>query len=282
MPHGIWSGDINFGLVYIPVTLYSAESHECDVKLTLLDKRDLSPVGYQKINKNTGQKVPSEQLVEGYEYQENVYVLLSKQDIRKVHPLSNQSIEILEFVNIEDIQAEYFEKPYYLIPIKKGQRAYVLLREVLHRTQKAGIAKVVIRTREYLAALIPKDKIIMLELLRFPCELIPEKQFNLPDEKTTDLKIQKNELRIAEELVNNMTKKWDPAKYKNDYQGHLLDYVAGKIKMGESYSPKKQKTEAPHHKKGEVIDIMDLLKKSIEKAKHKKPSQLKGKTAKRK
>ena len=141
MPHGIWNGDINFGLVYIPVTLYPAESSNKDIKLVLLDKRDLSRVGYEKVNKITGKKVPLEQLVEGYEYKDEAYAILSRDELKEIHPSSTQSINILEFVDLDAIHAEYFDTPYYLEPAKKGRRAYAILRESLRNTKKVGVEK---------------------------------------------------------------------------------------------------------------------------------------------
>ncbi|CAN5268843.1 Ku protein [soil metagenome] len=263
MPHGIWKGDINFGLVYIPVTLYSAESYRTKIKLVLLDKRDLSPIGYQKINKNTGEKVPSDQIVEGYEYEKNNYVILTKKELQEARAATlTQSIEILEFVDKQDIAPELFEKPYYLEPIKKGEHAYALLREVLRDTDKVGIAKVVIRTREYLSALMVVDKAIILQIMRFPQEIISQEDFNFPEIKSHELN--KKELAIAVELVKNMTDKWQPKKYKDNYQEDLLNYIMEKIKL---HGHPHKTTKTKHEKKGEVIDIMDLLKKSLEKNK---------------
>lgn len=270
MPRPIWKGDISFGLVNIPVALYTAESHQCDVKLRWVDKRDLSPIGYSKINKNTGQKVPNDQLIEAYEYEKGEYVLLTREELKKIHPVSDQSIEILEFVDGSDIQPEYFDRPYYLEPTKKSKRGYVLLREVLRDSGKVGIAKVIIRTRQYLAALFVEGNSLLLEILRFPCELIDANKLDLPKEKMADLGIKKKEKEIATELVNSMSDKWDPSKYANDYQGNLLDYIMGKIKLKGRSAIKELKTEATVEKKGKVIDLMELLKKSVESAKGKK------------
>lgn len=256
MPHGIWKGDINFGLVYIPVTLYSAQAYQANVKLVLLDKRDLSRVGYERINKTTGKKVPLEQLVEGYEYKDEAYAVLSREELKQIHPESTQSIHILEFVDAKEIHPEYFEKPYYLEPIKKGKHAYGLLREALRKTKKVGIAKVVIRTREYLCALMVEEKAIILQLLRFPEELASQEKFDLPALKLT---IQKQEMIMAENLIKNMSKKWNPKKYHDVYEKDLLAYITEKIKLGKS--PKKH--PQPKQKSAEVVDIMTLLKKSI-------------------
>ncbi len=269
MPHGIWKGDITFGLVYIPVTLYTAESHRCDVKLSLLDKRDLSPIGYQKVNKTTGQKVPADQIVEGYQYEDKSYVILTKEEIKKAHPKSDNSIEILEFVNKDEIQLEYFERPYYLEPREKGQKGYALLREALERSGKVGIAKVIIRTRQYLSALVVEKKALLLEILRFPCELLSQDKFNLPPRSLSALDIKANEIKIAEQLIKNMTNKWNPAKYENEYQGSLLDFVMEKIKLGQSFQTKELITQQKTREKSKVIDIMHLLKQSIEKSKSK-------------
>lgn len=269
MPRGIWNGDIHFGLVYIPVTLFSGESHQCDVKLKLLDKRDLSPIGYLKINKQTGAKVPPDQVAEAYEYEDKSVVLLSKEELRKIHPTSSQSIEILEFVNKDSIPPEYYEKPYYLEPRDKGEHGYALLREALVNTRKIGIAKVVIRTRQYLAALMAEDKAIILELLHFPCELVSQSKFNLPEKNISKLGVQKKELQIAEQLIKSMSTKWNPKKYKNEYQGSLLDYVMEKIKLGEAHPLEKETKKKSSKGKEKVIDIMHLLKKSLDKTKEK-------------
>jgi DNA end-binding protein Ku len=262
MAQGIWKGDINFGLVYIPVTLYSAESHKANVKLVLLDKRDLSRVGYERINKTTGKKVPLEQLVEGYEYKDEAYAVLSREALKQIHPEATQSINILEFVDAADINAEFFEKPYYLEPIKKGKRAYALLREALRKTKKVGIAKVVIRTREYLSALMVDDKAIILQLLRFPETLASQSKFDLPELSLSKLGIKKQELSVAEELIKKMSSKWNPKKYHDDYEKDLLAYISETIKLGKT--PKKRSIKVPKQS-AEVVDIMALLKKSLEK-----------------
>lgn len=261
MPHGIWRGDINFGLVYIPVTLYPAEDTQKNVKLVLLDKRDLSRVGYEKINKNTGKKVPLEQLVEGYEYKEEAFAVLSRDELKEIHPESTQSIHILEFVDGADIKAEYFEKPYYLEPDKKGKHAYAILRESLRRTQKVGIAKVVIKTREYLAALMVEDKAIILQLLRFQDEIIDQSKFDFPPLKQD---IKKQEIAAAADLIKSMSAKWNPKKYHDDYRKDLLAYIAEKIKFGK---PPKTRAAKAEPKSAEVIDIMTLLKNSMKKQK---------------
>ncbi|MGA2654902.1 MAG: Ku protein [Gammaproteobacteria bacterium] len=260
MAQGIWKGDINFGLVYIPVTLYSAESYQKNVKLVLLDKRDLARVGYERINKNTGKKVPLDQLVEGYEYKDERYAVISREALKEIHPESTQSITILEFVDVDDIAPEYFEKPYYLEPAKKGEHAYALLREALRKTKKVGVAKVVIRTREYLSAIMVEDKAIVLQLMRFPETLASQNKFNFPALKSP---IKKQEMMVAETLIKKMSRKWNPKKYHDTYEKDLADFIKEKIKLGGKAAKKSPvKTK---RKSAEVIDIMTLLKKSISK-----------------
>ncbi len=218
------------------------------------------------MNKSTGKKVPLDQLVEGYEYKDEAYAVLSREELKDIHPESTQSINILEFVDAKEIAAEYFEKPYYLEPIKKGARAYAILREALRHTKKVGIAKVVIRTREYLAALMVDDKAIILQLLRFKETLLPQDKFNFPELNLAKSGIKKQEIAAAESLIKQMSAKWNPKKYHDNYEKDLLAYIHEKIKLGKS--PKKRVKAAP--KSAEVVDIMSLLKKSLEKKKVRK------------
>lgn len=229
----------------------------------LLDKRDLSRVGYEKVNKTTGKKVPLDQLVEGYEYKDEAYAVLSRDELKEIHPEATQSINILEFVNASDIKAEYFDTPYYLEPAPKGRRAYAILRESLRDTEKVGIAKVIIKTREYLSALMVDDKAIVLQLLRFPEELINQAKFDFPAAKSGKLAIKKQEIAAAQELIKTMSAKWNPQKYHDSYRKDLLAYIAKKIKMG-GKSPKKHATKTVK-KSAETTDIMMLLKKSMKK-----------------
>lgn len=268
MPHAIWKGNISFGLIYIPVALYSAEDHRSDVKFSLIDKRDLSPIGYQKINKNTGRNVAAEHIVEGFEYDKDQYVLLNKDEKKKIQMESEQSIKIMEFVPENEIKPEFFIKPYYLEPIGQAKGVYTLFREALRHSNKIGIAKIIIRTKEYLSALLVDDDALVLELLRFQSEIIDKKKFDFPEES----KISKNEILMAEKLINSMSGKWQPSKYKNDYRDRLLSLVTKKIKKGKAYDLPKElmhPEEPKENGKGKVIDIMSLLKKSIEKAKSK-------------
>ena len=162
----IWKGTINFGLVNIPVALYSAEA-DSSIDFDLLDKRDFSRVRYRRVNEKTGREVPWDEIVKGYEYKKGEYVALTDDDFLKANVEATQSIDILDFVDAADISPIYFDKPYYLVPLKNGQRAYALLREVLKRTGKVGIARVVIRTRQHLAALLADGPVVDFEPVAF-------------------------------------------------------------------------------------------------------------------
>lgn len=265
MPRGVWKGDINFGLVSIPVTLHSAENHK-DIKLHLLDKRDLSPISYERVSKASGKKVNWQNVVEGYEYQPDSYVILSKAEIKNIHHKATHSIDIIEFVDEKSIDPTLFDKPYYLEPNKKGTRTYALLREALLRTNKVGITKVVIHTKEYLAALMARDNLLVLELMRFPNELRQADEFNIPDEDIKQAGINEKEIKMAEQLIASMTEKWDPDKYKDDYRTSFVDYVMEKVQMGETTEPKEEiEEEEPVSTSKDVIDLVSLLKKSLPK-----------------
>src|SRR3546814_736238 len=174
MPRAIWKGAISFGLVHIPVELYPAES-QSGLDLDLLDRRDFAPVGYKRYNKETGKEINWNDIVKGYEYEKGQYVVLSEEDLKRANVEATQTIDILAFVDAEEIAPIYFEQPYYLAPIKGGDKAYVLLRETLKRAGKIGVAQVVIRTKQRLAALLPMENAVVLNLLRYGDEIRPLK-----------------------------------------------------------------------------------------------------------
>ena len=179
MARPIWNGTISFGLLNVPVQLYSGE-RTVDLHFRMLDSRDNSPVRYERVNSETGEEVPWKELVKGFEYSKGNYVVLDEADIRKAAPQSTETVEIEAFVQRDQIDPMFFEKPYYLVPSKKAEKGYVLLREVLAKTGKVGISRVVIRTRQYLAALSPRGDALMLDLMRFPQEIVKADEFSLP------------------------------------------------------------------------------------------------------
>ncbi|MEZ4546805.1 MAG: Ku protein [Thermodesulfobacteriota bacterium] len=264
MPRPIWKGHISFGLVSIPITLYSAEKR-FDLHFKLLDSRDKAKIRYSRVNEVTGEEVPWDQIVKGYEYDDDKYVLIDDEEFKKVAVEATRTIEIEDFVAVDSIDHVYFDKPYFVVPDKKNQKGYVLLREVLRNTGKAGIARVVIHTREYLSALFVAGDVLVLELLRFEQELRNPKEFELPGNDLSDYKVAKKEVDLAEKLVEAMTTKWEPEKYEDEYRAELMEWIQKKAKAGGLEVPP-ESAEEPGEEEGggKVIDMMELLKKSVE------------------
>lgn len=262
MPHSIWKGSISFGLVNIPVALYSAEGKESKLEFNLLDKRDMSLVSYKKVNKQTGKEVGQGDLVKGYEFEEGQYVVLNEEDFVRANAKATQTIEITDFVDTDKIHPVYFQKPYYLAPAGKGQKSYALLRETLKRTGKAGVARVVIHTREYIGIVTPYGNTLVLDILRYAEELRDPKGLEVPEEDLKKLGVTEKELDMAEKLVESMIADWDPEKYHDRYRHELVSYIKKKIEAGETARVEEAPVAAPAM--AEVIDLMSLLKKSVE------------------
>jgi DNA end-binding protein Ku len=259
----LWQGSINFGLVNIPVGLYSAEA-DGSIDFDLLDRRDFSRVRYRRVNEKTGLEVPWNEIVKGYEYEKGEYVALSDDDFLKANVEATQSIDILDFVDGADMSPIYFDKPYYVAPLKNGQRAYALLREVMKRTGKIGIARVVIRTRQHLAALLVDGPVLILNVLRFSHELRDASVLDLPAPKSAAGSNQ--ELKMAEQLVEAMAGKWDPKKYRDEYHEDILRMIDKKIKSGQTKVIEPAEPAPVPKRQGKVVDIMHLLRRSMEQA----------------
>ena len=265
MPRGLWKGAISFGLVNVPVELFSAEKRSSELDLTMLDRRDFAPVGYKRYNKSTGEDVAWAEIVKGYEHQDGKYVVLSDEDFRRANVEASRTVEILAFVDLAEIPAVFFETPYYLAPGKRGEKAYALLRETLKKAGKAGIATVVIRTRQYLAALIPQDDVLILNTLRYASELKDVEEVGLPHTAVKGPKVTAKELDMALRLVDDMAEEWKPEKFKDTYRDDLLARIKEKIKKGETEEiTAPQKGEKQPAAGAQVIDLMTLLKKSVE------------------
>src|SRR5882762_8069142 len=264
MPRGLWKGAISFGLVNVPVELYSAQKRSAELDLTMLDKRDMAPVGYQRVNKASGKEVPWEDVVKGYEYEDDKYVVLSEEDFRRANPEASKTVDIVAFVELAEIAPIYFETPYYLGPGKRGEKAYALLRDAMAKAGKAGIATVVIRTKQYLAALIPRDEALVLNTLRYHKELKKPEDLEIP-EKLKGVKVTSKELEMALRLIEDMADKWQPEKYHDTYHEDLLKRIEQKVKAGQTEEITEPEKEEKAAKGAEVIDLMSLLKKSVEK-----------------
>jgi len=252
----IWKGAIGFSLVNIPISLYPAIRSE-ELKFHLLRRSDLSPINYKRIAEADGKEVPWEEIVKGYEFEKGKFVVLKEEDFRRADIEATQSVDIIEFVMLEEIDPVFFDRPYYLEPQKNGEKAYALLRETLKRTGKVGIAKVVIKTRQHLAAIKPEQNALVLELMHFAEELVSPSELKLPG----NLNTRTRELEMAEELIDRMTGHWDPNKYKDEYRHALLHLIHQKIELGGRTPP-----EAPSARKrpSKVVDLVSVLQESLE------------------
>jgi len=259
MARAIWKGSISFGLVNIPVGLYSAETRD-EISFKLLDKKTMSPIHYKRVSEESGKEVPWDETVRGYEFESGKYVVLSDEDLKGAAPEATQTIDIVDFVDIDEISPLYFDKPYYLGPDKKGAKAYALLRETLRRTGKVGIAKVVIRTRQYLAAVVARGEVLTLELLRYAHELRDPSELDVPGGKAG---VTDREIDMAERLVEGMVAAWDPEKYKDTYRQDLMKMIEKRVEAGQLESSP-EPAPKPKADRGNVVDLMALLKQSVE------------------
>lgn len=267
MSRSLWKGSISFGLVNIPVLLYSAENRN-SFDLTLLDRRDMKPVGFKRYNKKTGKEVAWEQIVKGYEYEKNRYVVLTDEDFRRANVKATQTIDILSFVRGEDISPTSFETPYFLAPDKRGEKGYALLRETLAKTGKAAIATVVIRTRQYIAAVIPWNEMMVLNTLRYANELRPTKELQIPTNSLKTAGVTSRELEMATKLVEEMSERWKPAQYKDTYREDLMRLINKRIKAGKTEVVTGPEEGEAQDKPGraKVVDLMALLKRSVQRS----------------
>src|SRR5437762_4736628 len=252
----IWKGSISFGLVNIPIALYPATKRE-ELRFRLLRAADLSPVSYKRVAEKDGREVPWDQIVKGYEYEKGKYVVLKDEDFQRVDLEATQTVDIQDFVEVDEIDPMYFYKPYYLEPQKGGDKAYVLLRDALEDSKKVGIAKVVIKTRQYLAGVKPEDSVLILELMHFAEELADPEKLHIPKK----LEPGKRELDMAKALVGSMSSKWDPEKYHDDYREALMEVIEEKVEAGGKEIEEKPK-KAP--KPTKVIDLVSVLQRSLE------------------
>ena len=250
----IWKGAISFGLVNIPIALYPATRTE-ELKFRLLRANDHSPVSYKRVAEADGKEVPWDQIVKGYEYEKGKFIVLKEEDFQRVDVEATQTVDITAFVKLEEVNPIFFHKPYYMEPQKGGDKAYVLLREALRTSGKIAIAKVVIKTREHLAAVKPQEKGLMLELMHFATELREVDEFKLPATK----EVGKKELQMATALVDSMSTEWKPEEYVDEYRGALEQVIEEKIRKGDKAESKPAKRVKPTN----VIDLVSVLQESL-------------------
>ncbi|HTV93798.1 MAG TPA: Ku protein [Verrucomicrobiae bacterium] len=258
MAHAIWSGAINFGLVTIPVKLFTAVRTD-ELSFNMLHAKDEGRIKYERICSIDGKEVPWDEIVKGYEYEKGQYVVLTDEDFKKVNPEATQSVDILEFVDLDTINPMFFDKPYYLEPSKQGRHAYALLRTALNDTKKVAIARVVIRTKEYIAAVKPIGDALVLELMHWANEIVPESTLELPERE----KLPDAEMKMARMLIDTMSvEAFEPEKFKNKYHDELLAMIDARAQGKEL--PKPKKAAAPRSK---VVNLMDVLAQSLEESK---------------
>jgi|SRR5689334_1336086 len=262
MARGLWKGAISFGLVNVPVELFSAERRSGELDLTMLDKRDLAPVGYKRYNKSTGEDVPWAEIVKGYEYDDDKYVVLSDEDFRRANVEASKTVDIQAFVDLKDIPPLFFETPYYLAPGKRGEKAYALLRDAMKKAGKAGIATVVIRTRQYLAAVMPQDDVLLMDTLRYADEIKGPEELGVPN-GALHHKVSAKEVDMALRLIDDMSEKWQPEKFKDTYRDDLMARIKEKIKQGQTEEITEPEKGEKAPERADVIDLMALLKKSV-------------------
>jgi DNA end-binding protein Ku len=247
-----WKGSISFGLVYIPISVYPATREE-KLSFRQLRKTDLSPIKYKKVAEADMKEVPADQIVKGFEYEKGRYIILSDEDFEKVRIESTHSIDITDFVDLEDVDPKFFYKPYFLEAQKGGEKAYALLHKALSGTGKIGIAKVVIANREYLAAVKPDGLFLVLELMHFASEVLKPEELNRPKTELND-----KELKMANALIESMSSDWQPEKYRDEYRDAVMEIIETKAKN-------KQLPPAPvaAPRSTNVVDLVKVLQESI-------------------
>ncbi len=266
MPHAIWKGAITFGLVHVPVALYPA-TQETGIDFDWLDKRSMDPVGYKRVNKRTGKEIERENVVKGIKQEDGDYVVVSDEQIKAAYPKATQTIEIESFVKASEISFTLLERPYFLEPIGKGDKVYALLREAMLEAGVIGIARVVMHTREHLAALIASGPALILNTIRWASELRPAAELKLPAEGKAAAHLKPGELKMAAQLIDDMSGKWKSEDYSDTFSAAIRTLVKRKIEAGETekVTPLEGATEG----RGEsnVIDLTELLARSLAKRK---------------
>jgi DNA end-binding protein Ku len=273
MARPLWKGAISFGLVTIPVNVYSATRTDT-LRFRQLDRRDNSPIREKRVNEETGEEVVWEDVVKGYEYEEGSFVVLDQEDFTSANVKATETIDIVQAVPRDAIPAEYFEKPLYVVPSKQGVKAYHILRETLRRSGRVAVATIVMRGRQHLTALIADERIITLELLRYAHEIKAVEELDA-DDLLEAPEVKDKEVELAEQLVAALDEAWEPEQFRDQYREDLLELIEAKAKTG--LAPVKGRE--PRERGAEVVDMMDLLKRSVGEAKGRKGE--KGKKASR-
>ena len=258
----LWKGAISFGLVHIPIGLHSAVQNQ-SVDFDWLDRRSMEPVGYKRINKVTGKEIERENIVKGIKSGDGEYVILEADEIAAAYPRTTQTIEIEAFVSLDAVPFVYLERPYYVAPINKGGKVYGLLREVLAESRLAGLAKVVIQTKQHLAVLFPCGPVLILNLLRWDDEVRDWDALNLPSQNKKELGLSEKELNMARELVRDMTMEWEPERFTDSFREQIMQLVQEKIDAGETTEVTQPEPEEAESGGARIYDLTEMLQRSL-------------------
>ncbi|HEX2273805.1 MAG TPA: Ku protein [Acidimicrobiales bacterium] len=253
MPRPIWSGAISFGLVNVPVKLFSAVSPK-DVRFHQIDAKSNSRIRQKRVSAATGEEVPFEQIVKGYELGPDTYVTISPEELEALDPKATKTIDIEDFVDLDMIDPIFYERPYYLVPDKGGTKAYALLREAMRETNKVGIARVVLRTKQYLAAIRPKGDVLVLETMLFPDEVVPDDELDVPRD---EVEVSDREQKMARQLIDSLSSEFEPDKYHDEYRERVLELIEQKASGQEIV------VEEPTEEPTKVVDLMAALEASL-------------------
>jgi DNA end-binding protein Ku len=272
MARPIWTGTLSFGLLNVPVALMTGERRD-DISFRMLDSRNNQPVRYERVNAETGEEVPWKDVVKAYEYEKGNYVVIDKDDIKAAAPERHESIDVETFVEAGSVGVRFYDKPYILVPGKKAEKGYVLLRETLKSTGKIGIARVVIRTREYLCAVLPEGDALVMMLLRYPQELVALDEYELPHGKPESFRVSAKEMDMASELIESMSAEWRPDEYHDELRDRLTTLIKERVEEKGGKAKIEEAAHVPEHAATNVVDFMALLKKSLESKKRAEPKK---------
>lgn len=273
MAQSIWKGHITFGMVSIPVALYSAEVTD-ELRFSLLDRRDRAPIGYRKTNKSTGREVAPDDIVKAYEFEKGEFVLVTPEDLKRANAEATKAIEILDFVDPDEIPPMLYERPFWLAPSPKGEKAYRLLADTIRDSEKVGIALVVFSHRQHLAVLGVQDGVLMLDILRFANELRAPSDVDIDAKALARIKLSAREQDLARRLVADMTTKFDHARYHDAYRDDLREFLEAKARSKSGHV--KGKAAPRESRGGKVIDLMEILERSVKNSGRRRPRRRKG------
>lgn len=263
MRSNIWKGSISFGLLNIPVSLQTA-AQDKELHFSMLDERDLSHIKYKKVNSKSGKEVPLNNIVKAFEYKPGEFVVMAEKDFERANVRATKTIDIEDFVLEEDVDLMLFEKPYYLAPQSGAEKGYFLLKQALEDTSKVAIGKIVIRTKQHLAMIMPRGDYLILEIMRFAHEVKEVKEVDYLKDVNTRVKFSERELKMAEDLIKGMTAKWKPEKYQDTYYDDLMKRIKAKVKQGKGKFVEEPEKVERIEEASNVVDLLPLLRKSLE------------------